>query len=312
MRLIVTGASGQFGRMVTERLLERVSASDLILVTRNPSTLAHLKARGAEVRAGDFDKPESLPAAFAGGERMLLISTLSVGRRAEQHLRALNAALAAGVRYIAYTSSGGMNPHNPALIVPDHMRTEAALKASGVAFTILRDSLYIEAPLHQIAPRALAVGKWISSSGEGRVGFVAKADCVAVAATVLTGNGHEGKTYEITGPELLSFREVAAIAAQVDGRPVQYVDVSDEAMAAMLAAAGVPKHYMDGMHTPGVGTSSIADIVSYERGIRGGFFAIRSDDVAGILGRAPVSLGELFRANKSALRPPAGTGADFL
>jgi NAD(P)H dehydrogenase (quinone) len=306
MSLIVTGASGKFGRMVTALLLERVPASELILVTRNPVSLAEMAARGAQVRAGDFDKPETLPAAFAGGERMLLISTLSVGRRAEQHIRAINAAVAAGVRHIAYTSSGGAHPDNPAIVIPDHLGTERALRACGVVFTILRDSLYIEAPLYQIAPRALHSGAWVTSSGEGRVPFVAKKDCVAAAAAVLTTRGHEGKTYEITGPDLLSFRNVAQLASEIDGRPIEYVIVSDDQMGDMLAAAGVPRHYVEGMFTAGVGTSSVDDIVSYERGIREGYFAVQSDDVRTVLGRPPISLRDMFIANRGALRGAGG------
>jgi NAD(P)H dehydrogenase (quinone) len=306
MSLIVTGASGKFARMATEMLLDRVPASELICVTRQPSGLASLAARGVRVRQGDFDQPETLGAAFEGGTRMLLISTLSVGRRAEQHMRAINAAAAAGVQHIAYTSSGGADPKNPAIVIPDHLKTERALKDSGVAYTILRDSLYIEAPLRQIAPRALQTGVWISSSGDGRVGFVAKKDCVSCAVTVLTTPGHEGQTYEITGPDLLSFREVASIASQVDGRPIDYRVVSDEEMSAMLASVGVPQHYEEGMFTAGVGTSSIDDIVSYEQGIRGGYFAVQSDHVRHILGRPPVSLREMFEANKEALRQATG------
>jgi NAD(P)H dehydrogenase (quinone) len=306
MSVIVTGASGKFGRMVTELLLERVPASELILVTRNPPSLSQLAARGAQVRSGDFDKPETLRAAFEGGERMLLISTLSVGRRAEQHTHAINAAVAAGVRHIAYTSSGGAHADNPAIVIPDHLGTERALKASGVAFTILRDSLYIEAPLHQIAPRALISGKWVTSSGEGRTAFVAKKDCVAVAAKVLTTPGHEDKTYEVTGPDLLSFRDVARLASEIDGRPIEYLIVSDDEMAEMLAAAGVPRHYVEGMFTAGVGTSSVDDIVSYERGIREGYFAVQSDDVRNTLGRPPVSLRDMFIANRAALRSASG------
>jgi NAD(P)H dehydrogenase (quinone) len=285
-------------------LLERVPASEVILVTRRPQELTALARRGVTVRFGDFDQPESLRSAFAGGERMLLISTLSVGRRSEQHIRALRAAIAAGVRYIAYTSSGGMHARNPADVIRDHLPTELALRDSGSAFTILRDSLYIEAALYQIAPRALAVGKWISSTGEGRVSFVAKADCAACAVEALTNEAHEGKTYEIAGPELLSYREVAAIAAEIDGRAVEYTPVSDEEMAAMLAAAGVPVDYTEGMYTKGVGTSSIKDIVSYERGVREGYFAIQSQDVEKILGRPPVRLRNVFAANRDALKNP--------
>lgn len=302
MSLVVTGASGRFARMAIEMLLERVPPSELICVTRKPHALGSLAARGVRVRAGDFDKPEGLRAAFDGGTRMLLISTLSVGRRAEQHTRAIAAAAAAGVRHIAYTSSGGANPQNPAIVIPDHLKTEQALKDLGLEYTILRDSLYIEAPLYQIAPRALQTGMWIASAGDGRVGFVAKKDCVTCAVTVLTTPGHEGKTYEITGPDLLSFRDVARIASEVDGRPIEFRSVSDQEMGAMLASVGVPQHYEEGMFTEGVGTSSIDDIVSYEQGIRGGYFAVLSDHVRQILGRPPVSLRDMFLANKAALR----------
>ena len=304
MSTIVTGASGKFGRMATELLLERLHPAELILVTRTPATLANLAARGAKVRYGDFDKPETLQAAFAGGSRMLLISTLSVGRRAEQHRRAIDAAVAAGVKQIAYTSSGGCNPNNPAIVIPDHLATEAALKNCGVAYTILRDSLYSEVPLTEIGPRALASGKWVGSSGDGQVGFVSKKDCVAVAAAVLTTPGHEGATYEVTGPELLSFRDAAALTAEFGGRPIEYIVISDEEMGDMLAAAGVPRHYEEGMFTAGVGTSSVEDIVSYERGIRGGYFAVKSDHVEKILGRPPVSLREVYAANRHLLTTP--------
>jgi NAD(P)H dehydrogenase (quinone) len=299
---LVTGASGSFGQLVTRLLLTRVPASELILVTRNPAALAPLAARGVTVRFGDFDEPESLRTAFAGGERMLLISTLSVGRRAEQHKRAMDAAIAAGIEYIAYTSSGGAHARNPALVIADHLKTELLLKDCGVPFTILRDSLYSQSALTQIAPRALAIGKWISNSGEGRVPFVSRNDCTACALTVLTEGGHEGRTYELTGPELLSYREVAAIASEIDGRPCEYTPVSDEQMAAMLAAAGVPPEYVEGMYTKGVGTSSIRDIVTYEIGVREGWFAVESNDVERILGRRPVSLREVFAANPAALK----------
>ena len=305
MSFIITGASGAFGQLATRRLLERVPASEVILVTRNPQSLAKLAARGVTVRFGDFDRPETLRAAFAGGERMLLISTLSVGRRAEQHIRAIHAAIAAGVQHIAYTSSGGADARNPAIVSRDHLATELALRDSGSGFTILRDSLYIEAALYQIAPRALAAGKWISNSGEGRVPLVAKDDCAAVAVAALTDDAHDGRTYEITGPEMLSYREVAAIASEIDGRPVEYVSVSDDEMAAMLAAAGVPAEYSEGMYTKGVGTSSIGDIVTYEIGVREGYFAIQSNDVEKILGRPPKSLREIFAAHPEVLRNPS-------
>ena len=298
MRLVVSGASGQFGRKATQLLLERVAPDDLILVTRNPDSLAEAKARGAEVRYGDFDDAGSLAPAFAGGERLLLISTLSVGRRAGQHGRAIEAAKAAGIGHVVYTSTGGMHPDNPAIVVPDHRATEEKLKASGLAFTIMRDSLYAEAALLQILPRAIAEGRMRSASGEGKVPFVAKADCVASAVEALAGDGHEGRIYEITGPELLSMRDLCALAEEMTGRRVEFVPISDERFDADLAAAGIPAEYEEGMEHPVIGASSRKDILSYEQGVRGGWFAFLSDDVERLTGRRPTSMREGFEAHR--------------
>ena len=250
MKLVVSGASGQFGRKATQLLLERVGPEDLILVTRNPDSLAEARAHGADVRFGDFDDPESLVPAFAGGDRLLLISTLSVGRRAAQHGRAIDAAKAAGIGHVVYTSTGGMHPDNPAIVVPDHRATEERLKASGLDFTLMRDSLYAEAALLQILPRAIGAGQMRSASGEGKVPFVAKQDCVASAVEALAGEGHAGRIYEITGPELFSMHDLCALAEAMTGRRVEFVPISDEAFDADLAAAGIPAEYEEGMEHP--------------------------------------------------------------
>jgi NAD(P)H dehydrogenase (quinone) len=301
MTTIITGASGHLGRSVTEKLLEQLDPAELILTTRHPQSLRHLAERGADVRHADFDRPETLEAAFRGGDNMLLISTLSVGRRAKQHRNAIEAAVKAGVKHIAYTSSGGARPDNPAMVIQDHLQTEAALRESGAAYTILRNALYAEVPVLNIGPRAFRAGKWIGSAADGRVPFVAKADCIACAARVLTSKGHEGATYEITGPELLSYRDAAALTSEVGGKAIEYVVIGDGEMLDMLISAGVPRRYEEGMETE-FGTSSAEDIVSYERGIRGGYFALLSDHVARLLGRPPVSLRALYEANAHVFR----------
>ena len=298
MKLVVSGASGQFGRKATRLLLERVAADDLILVTRNPDALAEARAQGADVRFGDFDEAESLPPAFAGGDRLLLISTLSVGRRAAQHGRAIDAAKAAGIGHVVYTSTGGMHADNPAIVVPDHRATEEKLKASGLDFTLMRDSLYAEAALLQILPRAIGMGQMRSASGEGQVPFVAKEDCVAAAVEALAGENHAGRIYEITGPELFSMRDLCALAEAMTGRRVEFVPISDEEFAADLAAAGIPAEYEAGMEHPVIGTSSRKDILSYEQGVRGGWFALLSDDVERLTGRRPMSLRDNFERHR--------------
>src|SRR5690606_8772606 len=195
MKVIVTGASGQLARLAIHDLLERLTPQDLILVTRKPDALADLAARGAAVRYGDFDEPESLASAFAGGEKMLLISATRVGKRIPQHKAAIDAAKAAGVGHVVYTSFVRRDGRSDALVSQDHAGTEALLEASGLAYTFLRDSWYADAIAVAIAPRALTQGKWVTSGGEGRVAPVARADCAACAVAVLTGSGHEAKAY---------------------------------------------------------------------------------------------------------------------
>jgi NAD(P)H dehydrogenase (quinone) len=302
MSTVVTGASGAFGKMATQLLLEKLPPTELILVTRRPDSLADLAARGAQVRYGDFDDRQSLKAAFAGGKRMLLISTLDVGEhRRRQHTAAVEAAVAAGVQHIAYTSSVGIHPNSPAFVVADHLYTEDLIRRSGMAYTILRDSQYAEVIATMIAPIALASGRWVSSAGEGRMAFVSKKDCVRVAATVLTTPGHEGATYEVTGPELLSFRDAAALASEVSGRHIDYVVVSHDEKQAEFDAAGIPRRYVEGMVHERSGPWASEEMMSYERALGAGYFAVCSGHVELITGQPAVSLRDVFLANKAAL-----------
>jgi NAD(P)H dehydrogenase (quinone) len=288
--------------MVTGLLLAKMPPADLVLVTRNPDSLADLAARGVTVRYGDFDKQDSLEAAFAGGDKMLLISTLDVGeRRRRQHTAAVEAAANAGVKQIAYTSSVGIHPRSPAFVVADHLHTEELLRRSGVAYTILRDSQYAEVLATMIAPLALATGRWESSAGEGCMAFVSKKDCVAAAAAVLTTPGHEGATYEITGPELLSFRDAAALTAEISGRPVQYVVVSHEEKQASFDAMGIPRRYVEGMMHERSGPWASDEMMSYERALGEGYFAVCSHHVQLITGRPAMSLRDVFLANRGML-----------
>jgi NAD(P)H dehydrogenase (quinone) len=304
MSILVTGASGSFGRQVTELLLQKVPASELILVTRKPSALAPAAARGVQVRAADFDKPESLARAFSGAEKMLLISTVAVGpRRQRQHRAAIEAAAAAGVKHIAYTSSVGIHPRNPSLAVADHVLTEDLLRRSGLAFTFLRDAQYAEVIATMLAPMALETGQWVMSAGEGCMAFVSKQDCIASAAAVLTTPGHEGAVYEITGPALYTFREAAALAAEIGGRHVEYASVSHEEKLAFFDAAGIPREYVEGeTNADGTGVWGSEEMVSYERAIRTGYFSICSRHVEMLTGRPARSLREVYLANLDALK----------
>jgi NAD(P)H dehydrogenase (quinone) len=294
MSIIVTGASGQFGRTAAEQLIGRLPPSQLVLTTRKPDQLADLAAQGALVRFADFDDPASLKSAFAGGEKMLLISTARVGTRVSQHRNAIEAAVAAGVKHIAYTSVvNARKPDNPAIVSWDHRDTELLVEASGAAFTHLRDSHYAEAVAMVMAPIALAAGRLPGSAHDGAVAFVSREDCVNCAVAVLTTPGHENKAYDLTGPELLSIPKAMKMAAEISGRPIVFDHVTDDDMQAHFDRLGFPRHASDGPVDPARPWSS-DDMVSFERAIREGFFAVLSDDVRKLTGKPPRALREVL------------------
>ncbi len=224
-RIIVSGASGQLGGIVVERLLELgVHPERLILVSRTPEGLAHYAAMGASTRYGDFGEPESLPAAYEGGDRMLLISIGTVDdQRPLLHRNAIEAAVAAGVRHIAYTSFVDAED-NPSPIADHHRQTEAFLRESGVAWTMLRNQLYMDGIVGQ-AQRMLAAGQVTVQPGQAGTAYVTREDCAWAAAAVLAGGAeHEYQVYEITGSEVVGPAEIARIASGLTGRPIEVLE----------------------------------------------------------------------------------------
>ena len=287
-KIIVTGASGQFGHAAASQLLDAGEA--VIALTRSPGKLADLAARGAEVRAADFDDPASLNSAMAGGETMLLISTTMVGERPRQHGNAIDAAVAAGVRHIVYTSvTDGGNPDHPAVEQHDHYATEQHLKASGAAWTILRNSQYSEAIATAMAIPALAAGSKPDNCGDGQIAFVSRDDCVATAVAVITQPGHENKAYDVTGPELLSIPEAMAMISEIAGKPIEVIPVSDEQMFAYFDSLGVARKAAD-VDPNGPIPWASEGMVTFGQAIREGNFAVISDDVERITGRKPRTL----------------------
>lgn len=282
MRIVITGASGQLARGVIDSVLESTDASDLILVTRSPDELEELAANGADVRTGDFNDPDTLPAAFAGGERMLLISTDAVGDRLDQHGAAIQAAADVGVELVAYTSIVNPTADNPAFVVPDHLGTEAKLRESGLDWTFLRNSLYADFQAQAMAAAAQS-GVLVTNEGEGSVAYVSRDDCAAAAAAVLVGGGHSGVAYDITGPQLLDAAARAGIFTDLTGKPIEVVYVDDEEYATGLAeGTGMPAEAAQGM-------------ASFGRATREGHLAVVSSAVEELTGRQPKSLREVLR-----------------
>jgi NAD(P)H dehydrogenase (quinone) len=305
-RIVITGASGNYGRGVTDALVAQGRAADLILITRTPAKLADRVAQGCTVREGDFDRPETLAAAVAGADTMLLISGTRVGARVAQHKAAIDAAAAAGVTRIVYTSFIGIDdPANPAEVRHDHIETERLIRASGCRWTMLRDAHYADAMLLMAGPQVMRSGVWYGNAGDGREAMVWRDDCIASAVAVLTTPGHADRTYDITGPALETFAEVAAIMAEVTGCPVRYEDLSDEAQYAMFDAMGIPRRPVDDQTVAGVPWNS-DDMVTFGRAIREGFLEVCSSDVERLTGRPARSTRQMVEENVAMLRAAAG------
>ena len=238
----VTGASGQLGRLTVHHLRERVPAREILALTRHPEQLADLAASGVMVRQADFADPTSLPAAFAGTTRALIISTsnLLTGPRIEQHLTAVEAAVRAGVQHITYTSALGADPNATSIIMRDHGLTEAALAASGISWTALRNSFYAEG-LRYILTRSSVEETLLFPEGDAAIAWVTREDCARVAAILLAGATDLTGTVDVTGLEGLSFDAVAARLASLQGRAVPVRRVSDEEYVAHLRATGMPE-----------------------------------------------------------------------
>ncbi len=280
--IAVTGASGHFGRHVAELLLER--GLEPVLVTRDPSRLDDLAARGADVRQGDFADQEGLRVALHGVDRLLLISTDVVGpARVALQTGAVEAARAAGVGHVIYTSLPRPDEDNPAGVAPDHRATEQAILASGLHWTFLRNNLYADLQI-PAAAQAAATGQLVTNSGDGAVAYVARADCAAAAAAVLADDGHERAIYDITGSEAIDAVGLAALFGEVGGRQVEVVAVDDEAFVAGLIAVGLP--------------AAAAELyASFGAAAREGWLDGVTTTVADLTGHRPASLREVLAAS---------------
>ena len=288
--IIVSGAAGKLGRRVVEILIEGGAAGRVRALSRSLEKLADLAARGVEARRADFDDPATLPTALEGGEVLLIVSTDNIvepGARVRQHAAAIEAARAAGVRRVVYTSS----PKMPVAIERDHAETERLLRESGLTWTALRNTLYAD---FLVEAGAINPGGLVGNAGDGKVAHVTRDDCAAAAAAVLLDPApHANRAYEITGPAALSRPEIGALLAEILGRPVPVVDLDDATYRAGVIAAGVP--------------AVLAEVVvEFGQAIRGGHLAHASTAVADLTGRPATPLRAHFEATRPALLAALG------
>jgi NAD(P)H dehydrogenase (quinone) len=241
--IAVTGASGKLGGLVVEGLLNVVAADELIAIVRSPEQVSRFAPRGGSVRRGDYTAPETQGSALEGVERLLLISGTEIGKRVEQHRAVIDAAKAAGVRMIAYTSL--LKAHSSTLpMAGEHAATETLLRASGLAFVLLRNGFYIENYTERV-DTSLARGALLGSARAGRIAAASRADYAAAAVAVLTTEGHDGRTYELAGDRAFTMHELAAAVSTWAGRDIPYRDVPASAHRNALAEAGLPKAMID-------------------------------------------------------------------
>lgn len=243
--LFVTGANGHLGGLVVNALLRNVAADAIVAGVRNTGGDAAntLRARGTQVREADYTKPETLERAFAGVDRLLLVSSSDNGKRRLQHRNVIAAAKNAGIGLIAYTSILHADS-TPLMLAEEHRDTEAALAEAGVPHVLLRNGWYTEVYTWRL-PAALKIGALAGAAGEGRISAAARADYAEAAAAVLTGDDHAGRIYELAGDASFTLAELAAVVALMSGKPLPYRDMSAEAFRSALLRAGLPEMAAD-------------------------------------------------------------------
>jgi NAD(P)H dehydrogenase (quinone) len=276
MKIGVSGASGHLGKAVVSELLQR-SGHEVVAITRTPETISG----PAQGRFGDYDRPESLAQAYAGLDRLLIIPTLAPepGKRGAQNVAAIDAAVKAGVKHIVFMSSAGARQEEEPALTATYWRGEQRLIATARAWTILRMNFYAES----FAPQAQAsLGQGVLTGlAENRVAFVARGDVAAAAAGILTGDGHAGATYNATGPERLSGAERAALVAEVTGRPLAFVTITEEQLRAGLTKASLP-------------VVVVNTVIGIQRAFAAGAFDILTSDVERLGGRPPKALRDVL------------------
>lgn len=236
MTIAVTGSTGQLGRLVIATLKEKVPASEIVALARSAEKAADL---GVTIREADYGSVDRLEEALQGVDTLLLISSSEVGHRAAQHRNVIQAAKSAGVSRIVYTSLLHADT-SPLSLAEEHKDTEAALAASGLRYTILRNGWYTENYTGSI-PAALANGAFVGCAGEGRISSASRADYARAAAEVVTSEGHDGKVYELSGDESYSLAELAAEVSRQTGKDIPYRDLSETEYANILKGAGLPE-----------------------------------------------------------------------
>ncbi|MFF2199005.1 SDR family oxidoreductase [Streptomyces sp. NPDC058145] len=280
MSIVVTGATGHLGRHVVEQLLEKVPAGEITAVVRDEAKAAGLAAGGVRLAVADYNAPETFDGLFQAGDKVLLISGNEFDKgRVQQHQVVVDAAKAAGVALLAYTSAPASLT---AALADDHRATEKALLASGLPYSLLRNGWYHENYTENLAP-VLEHGAVVQAAGDGRVSSASRADYAAAAVAVLTGEGHENSAYELGGDEAWSFADYAAELSRRTGREIAYTPVPVETLESILAGAGLPEPLA-------------AVLAGVDASIEKGELVVSTGDLSRLTGRPTTPLAEAVAA----------------
>ncbi|WP_263382857.1 SDR family oxidoreductase [Granulicella arctica] len=279
--IVVTGASGNLGGHVIASLLEKVPAAKIIATVRNVEKAGDLAKLGIHLRQADYAKPATLAAAFAGAEKVLLISSNELGERVAQHQAVINACVAANVKLLAYTSLLRADTSTLSL-ASDHLATEQAIRSSGLPFVFLRNGWYQENHTEALGP-ALQHGAILGAAGDGKFAAATRADYAAAAAAVLSGQGHENKVYELVGDEAYTLSELAAEVSKTAGTAVAYQNLPPAEYEKALLGFGLP-------------APVAAMLADSDAGAAKGELESASRDLRSLLGRSTTALAQSIRS----------------
>ncbi|MEO6116310.1 MAG: SDR family oxidoreductase [Pseudolysinimonas sp.] len=283
MTIVITGATGHLGRLTLDALLAKgVAPSDIVAGGRSTDKLADFAARGVTVVPLDYTKPETLDAAFAGAEQVLLISASEPGQRFAQHSAVVDAAKRAGVAHLAYTSilHADTTEH---VLAPDHKATEQLIAESGIPATFLRNGWYTE-NFTSSAAQAIQSGEIVASVGDGRVASASRQDYAEAAAIVLTDPSSRGKTYELSGDTAWNHHELAAAVAEIARRPVVYRDVTPQEHGEILSGFGLD-------------AGTVGFVVALDQNTKAGLLDSTTGELAALIGRPTTLLVDGLRAD---------------
>lgn len=236
MKIGITGATGHLGRLVVNKLKEKVKADNIVALVRTPSNAVDM---GIEAREFDYDKPEALPGALKDIDTLLLISANEIGKRSRQHTNVVNAAKQAGIKWFLYTSVLHADTTTLSL-AGEHRETETAIKSSGIPYTILRNGWYTENYLAS-ADSAIKSGAFIGCAGDGKISSATRADFADAAVAILTSDGHIGKTYELAGDDYYTLSDLAAEISRQSGKNIPYINMTESEYAEKLKSFGLPE-----------------------------------------------------------------------